>query len=316
MTQVTDMDAYVLELARGAREAAARLRSLPGRRRDDALRRIADDLEAQAATIQKENARDLKAAEAAGLAAAMIDRLTLSEKRIAGMAESLRQIAMQVDPVGQIVEGSVRPDGLAVQRIRVPIGVVAFIYESRPNVTTDAAGLCLKSGNAILLRGGKEAIHSNRALGRLIVAALEATGLPAAAVQLIATTDRAAVAAMLKLDEQIDVVIARGGKGLIRAVVQQATMPVLKHYEGICHVYVDAAADLQMAREIAVNAKCQRPGVCNAMETLLVHEAVAAELLPPLCRDLAAAGVELRGDEAVRGLVDGLKTAGEEDWKT
>ena len=316
MSQINDINAYVLKLAQQARNAAAQLVAVSGERRNAALRQIADDIEAQADGLRRENSRDIEAAKAADLTSAMIDRLTLTEKRVAGMAESLRQIAMQVDPVGEIVDGCVRPNGLQISRVRVPIGVVGFIYESRPNVTTDAAGLCIKSGNAILLRGGKEAIHSNSALATLFAPGLEAAGLPKAAVQLIETTDRAAVSAMLKLDEYIDVVIPRGGKGLIRTVTDQARMPVLKHFEGVCHVYIDAAADLEMAHKIAMNAKCQRPGVCNAMEHLLVHEAIAANFLPALCADLAAAGVELRGDEAVRRLIEGVKIADEEDWKT
>ena len=314
--QRTDVRVQVRRLAREAHEAARLLAVTHGERRNAALERIAQALEADSPALQAENARDLAAAAEAGLGAALIDRLTLTQERLGGMAQSLRQIAAQVDPVGQVVDGHVRPNGLRIERIRVPIGVVGFIYESRPNVTTDAAGLCIKSGNAILLRGGKEALHSNIALWGRIQEALAAEGLPAACVQLIQTPDRAAVTEMLSLDEWIDVVIARGGEGLIRAVVEQARMPVLKHYAGVCHVYVDASADLQMARRIVLNAKCQRPGVCNAAEHLLVHEAVADEFLPAVCRELADAGVELRGDAGVCARVAAAKPAAEEDWKT
>jgi glutamate-5-semialdehyde dehydrogenase len=316
MTRITDIDAYVRQLARDARAAACRLATVPAARRNAALQRMADALDASADMLRSENARDVQAAEASGLGAAMIDRLTLNDSRIGGMAASLRQIAAQVEPVGQIVEGCVRPNGLRIERVRVPIGVVGFIYESRPNVTSDAAGLCIKSGNAILLRGGKEAIHSNTAIWRCIREALAAEDLPPAAVQLIETPDRAAVAAMLALDEYIDVVIPRGGEGLIRTVVAQARMPVIKHYTGVCHVYVGAAADLEMAGAIVLNAKCQRPAVCNAMEHLLVHAAVADRFVPGICRALADRGVELRGDEAVCARAQGVRPATEEDWKT
>ena len=323
-TQATDLDAYCGSLAEHARAAGRRLATVSGERRDAALRRIADGLEAQAATIIEANGNDLANAEKFGLTDAMVDRLRLDEARIGKMAASVRQIAGQVDPVGQVIEGYVRPNGLKIEKTRVPLGVVLFIYESRPNVTSDAAALCVKSGNALILRGGKEAIHSNGAIAEVIRNALAAEGLDENAVQLVQTTDREAVGKLLRLEELIDVVIPRGGEGLIRAVVEQSHIPVIKHYTGNCHVYVDEHAlgmDHAEVVDVAVNAKVQRPGVCNAAESMLFHQATG-ELLKAVCAKLDAAGVEVRGCErtlaAVKDVVaaERLKAATEEDWVT
>jgi glutamate-5-semialdehyde dehydrogenase len=254
------------------------------------------------------------AAPGFGLNAAAIDRLTLNPARVAAMAEGLKQIAALPDPVGVIRDGSTRPNGLEVRKIGVPLGVIFFLYESRPNVTADAAGLCLKSGNAVILRGGKEAIHSNTIIHRILSELLEKQGLPTAALQLLTTTDREAVGHLLKLNQQIDLVIPRGGESLIRRVVAEATMPVLKHFQGNCHVYVDRDADLDWAERIVVNAKCQRPGVCNAAESLLVHAAIADQFLPRIGKALAARGVEIRGCEMTRKLLPMAVTAHDSDF--
>jgi glutamate-5-semialdehyde dehydrogenase len=249
---------------------------------------------------------------------ALIERLKLNDKRLTGMADGVEQIAAQVDPVGQILEGYVRPNGLRITKMRVPIGVVLFFYESRPNVTSDAAALCVKSGNAIILRGGKESIHSNLAIGKIISKSLSESGIDPAAVQLIESTDRALVPPLLKLDKYIDLVIPRGGESLIRAVVKESTIPVLKHFTGNCHIYVhsDAGDMEEKVRKICINAKTSYPGgaVCNAVEKILFHKDVAARLLPKVCQDLAAKGVEIRGDEAARSLYPGTKPATEADW--
>ncbi|MEK7766883.1 MAG: glutamate-5-semialdehyde dehydrogenase, partial [bacterium] len=240
----------------------------------------------------------------------------LTEKRMAAMAQGLREVAGLPDPIGEVIETSTRPNGLRIEKVRVPLGVVAMIYESRPNVTVDAAGLCLKAGNVVVLRGGSEAVRSNLARAACIRPALAEAGLPEDAVQVIETTDRAAVTELVRLDRLVDVVIPRGGEAMIRSIIEQATVPVISHGKGVCHVYVDAAADLDMAEEIAFNAKVQRPGVCNAMETLLVHEAVAERFLPRIAERYRAAGVELRGDDATRRLAPGTRPATEEDWST
>ncbi|HPD15995.1 MAG TPA: glutamate-5-semialdehyde dehydrogenase [Planctomycetota bacterium] len=301
-------------LAARVKSAARQLAVASSAAKDRALRAMAGGLEAKAAWLKAENAKDLAAGEAAGLSAALLDRLRLNDKRIAAMAEGLRQVAALPDPVGAIIGGSVRPNGLRIAKVRVPLGVIAIIYESRPNVTADAAGLCLKAGNGVILRGGKEALASNVAIWRVLQEGLGTAGLPAEAVALVETTDRAAVDALITADGLVDVVIPRGGEGLIRRVVEGATIPVIKHYKGVCHVYVDASADLAMAEEICLNAKCQRPATCNAMETLLVHGAIAQRFLPAVCRRFAEAKVELRGCERTRALVPGLKAATEDDW--
>jgi glutamate-5-semialdehyde dehydrogenase len=274
----------------------------------------ADELLRRADEILLANERDVADAPIYGLDAAATDRLTLTAKSIAGIAEGLRQVAALPDPVGEVREGSVRPNGLQVLKIGVPLGVIFFLYESRPNVTADAAALCVKSGNAVILRGGKEALRTNAALHKLLAGGLQAHGLPADAVQLVGTTDRAAVGHFLKLNEFIDLTIPRGGESLIRRVAAEATMPVLKHYTGNCHIYVDKAADFAQAISIVVNSKCQRPGVCNAAETLLVHEAIAAEFLPKVGAALVERGVELRGCDVTRKYLPDAKPATDADY--
>lgn len=312
---VTDTLAYCNQLADDALSASRQLMTLDGRRRAMALHAIADELEKASPSLQQANAKDLEAGRQAGLAPAMLDRLKLDDKRIKAMADSVRQIAAQIDPVGQVIEGYVRPNGLALQKIRVPIGVVLIIFESRPNVTSDAAALCIKSGNAVILRGGKEALHSNKAIADIVRLGLEKAGVNPKAVQLVETTDRAAVGHLLQMEGRIDMAIPRGGESLIRAVVEQARIPVIKHYTGNCHVYLHQQADHDMAVDIAVNAKTQRPGVCNAAETLLIDQAAAdAGLLAKVCQALTEKGVELRGDEATRKHFPAAKTATEEDW--
>lgn len=312
----TDLAATCRDLAGHARAAALSLATAGSAVKDRWLHRVADALLARHDALLAANARDVSAAKDAGLAAAQVDRLTLTLDRLRAAAAGLREVAALPDPVGRVLSGSVRPNGLEVRKVGVPLGVVLFIYESRPNVTLDAAGLCVKSGNAVILRGGKEAQHSNAALHRLLAESLASEGLPPEAVQLVPTTDRAAVGHLLQLDDFIDVVIPRGGEDLIRRVVAEARMPVLKHYKGICHVYVDAAADLAMAERIVVNAKCQRPGVCNAAECLLVDAAVAEAFLPRVARALRGRGVELRGCPATCRLVPDARPASPEDYDT
>jgi glutamate-5-semialdehyde dehydrogenase len=315
-----DTAAYLDELGRNARRAAGQLAELDGHVKVAALRRVATALRQRGPELLAANAADIKAAGEAGLAPNLIERLRLNDKRLAGMADAVEQIAAQVDPVGQIVEGYQRPNGLQIQKVRVPIGVILFIYESRPNVTSDAAALCLKSGNAIILRGGREAMHSNRAIAGIVAGALADAGIDPAAVQLIASADRALLPPLLKLDRYIDLVIPRGGEGLIRAVVREATIPVLKHFTGNCHIYVDRdiAGMEQMVRRVCVNAKTGYPGgaVCNAVEHILFHKDIAPTLLPAVCADLAALGVEIRGDEQACRLYPAAKAATEADWDT
>jgi len=305
---------YIRDLASRAKAAARALATASSAQKDAALLAMADGIEARAGELTTENARDLEAGREAGLSAAMLDRLELTDKRIVGMADGLRQVAVLPDPVGEIIRGWTRPNGLRIAKVRVPLGTIAIIYESRPNVTADAAGLCIKAGNGVILRGGKEAIRSNTAIWRVLQDGLAAAGLPADAIGLIETTDRSAIDALIIADDLIDVVIPRGGEGLIRRVVQGATVPVIKHYKGVCHVYVDASADLAMAQAICLNAKCQRPGVCNAMETLLVHQTIAPQFLPPMAAQFVEAGVELRGCERTRELVPDVAPATEADW--
>ena len=318
ITSMEDFGEYVLNLGKAARKASAELAGLRGEIKTAALRKIAAAIRARRETLLAANAEDVAAAQKAQMQPALIERLKLNDKRLAAMADGVEQIAAQVDPVGQILEGYVRPNGLRITKMRVPIGVVLFFYESRPNVTSDAAALCIKSGNAIILRGGKESIHSNLAIGRIISKSLADSGIDPAAVQLIQSTDRALVAPLLKLDKYIDLVIPRGGESLIRAVVKESTIPVLKHFTGNCHIYVhEDAGDLEdQVRKICVNAKTSYPGgaVCNAVEKILFHKDVAAGLLPKVCQDLAAKGVEIRGDERARALYPNAKPAEEADW--
>ncbi|HCF93685.1 MAG TPA: glutamate-5-semialdehyde dehydrogenase, partial [Verrucomicrobia bacterium] len=293
-----------------------RMAALDPKAKDQILNAMADALELQAATIIQANQRDLADGQTAGLSKAMLDRLMLNEQRIQAMANGLREIALLPDPVGHVLESWTRPNGLVINKTAVPIGVLLVIYESRPNVTADAAGLCFKSSNAVILRGGSESLRSNQAILNALVAGGGPLGLPEHAIQLVPTSDRNALYELLAMPDCIDLVIPRGGHGLIRAVAEHSKIPVLKHYNGVCHVYVDEAADLEMAKRIAVNAKCQRPGVCNAMETLLVHEAIAPDILPDLGQLLLNQGVEIRGDERVRKLISQAVPVTEEDWRT
>lgn len=306
----------VREKAQRAREAARHLAYLSTEVKDRALLAMADSLVKSKETILAANELDVHAGREKGLSRALIDRLLLTPERIEDMAEGLKTVASLPDPVGEIDSMWLRPNGLQIGRMRVPLGVIGMIYEARPNVTVDAAGLCLKAGNAVVLRGGSEAINSNRTITAVIASAAERAGIPAGAIQLIENTDRTAVNVMLKLNGLLDVLIPRGGAGLIQTVVQNATVPVIETGVGNCHVYVDEDADLEMARDIVINAKCQRPGVCNAMETLLVHRAVAAELIPGLLEELKEAGVEIRGCSETRELVPWVVPATEEDWAT
>jgi len=302
------------EMAKRARAASRTLATADSELKNEALRKMAALLRERSREIVAANAKDLQAG--AELAGAMRDRLALDEARVERMALGVEQVADLPDPVGELLAETTRPNGMTIRKIRVPIGVIAIIYESRPNVTADAASLCLKSGNATILRGGSESIYSNLSIGKALSEALAETGLPADAIQVVPSIDRALVGELLKLDGLIDVVIPRGGKGLIRRVVDEATMPVIKHYEGICHVYVGAKADLDMAERIAVNAKAQRPGVCNSMETLLVHEAVAGTFVPRVVKALREAGVEVLGCPEARKLVADLGRANEETYRT
>lgn len=311
-----DLEAHCRALAERSKRASRRLAVAKGDVKNRWLRAAADALEARAEEVLEANAEDLELAPGQGLNAAAVDRLALDAKRLAAIGRSLVEIANLPDPIGEVVESSRRPNGLEVTRVRVPLGVIFMIYESRPNVTVDAAALCVKSGNAAILRGGKEAIHTNRALHSVLADALEPAGLPRDSVQLVTTTDRAAVGHLLKLPDLIDLAIPRGGEGLIRRVADEAEMPVLKHYAGNCHVYVDANVDEVMAVRIVVNSKAQRPGVCNAAETLLVHRAAASTFLPRAAAALKQAGVELRGDAATRSLVPTILPASPEDWDT
>lgn len=315
---MTDWTAHVETLGRQARRAAGELATLGGAAKVAALWRIAQAIRDGKDALLAANALDVQAAQAGVLHSSLVERLRLTDKRVAAMADGVEQIARQVDPVGQVIEGYVRPNGLRIQRLRVPIGVVLFFYESRPNVTSDAAALCLKSGNAVILRGGKESLHSNRAIVQIIAKSLAESGIDAAAVQFIESTDRALVPPLLKLDKFIDVVIPRGGENLIRAVVKESTIPVLKHFTGNCHIYIDAAAAgmEKQVRDICVNAKTSYPGgaVCNAVEHLLFHKDAAPSLLAKVCEDLAAKGVEIRGDDAARKLYPAAKLATEADW--
>ncbi len=302
--------------ARAAKEAARPLALCPTKVKDDAITQMARGLEEKTATILEANRADLERARARGYARAFLDRLTLTEGRIQEMAQGLRQIAQLPDPVGKVVEVWGRPNGLEISRVRVPLGVIGFIYESRPNVTADAAGLAIKSGNAVILRGGSEALESNSMIVSVFGKALEKAGVPLDALQFIDTPDREAVMALLTLDRYVDLIIARGGEEFVRLVAEKATVPVLKHDKGLCHVYVDADADLGMAAEIALNAKAQRPSVCNAMETLLVHQAIAPHFLPAVAKRFEGAGVELRGCPRTCALVPGARQAAPADWDT
>jgi glutamate-5-semialdehyde dehydrogenase len=302
----------ILQMGRQARAAAYRLAQLSSDEKNAILRAMALSIRANAAALMQANDKDLAAGVEKGLSAAMLDRLRLDEARIEAMAAGIDQVATLPDPVGQVMDAWERPNGIRIEQVRVPIGTIGIIYESRPNVTADAAALCFKTGNATILRGGSEAIHSNRA----IAAALASAGAPDHAIQLIPFTDRESVAALAQMDKWLDLIIPRGGKGLIETVVSLARMPVIKHYDGICHLFVDQAADLEMAVKLTVDAKTQKCGVCNALETLLVHEAVAVKFLPMVAAALRAKKVELRGCDKTRAILDDCIPATDEDWDT
>jgi glutamate-5-semialdehyde dehydrogenase len=310
-----DMESTLFKMGEKALIASRALGVMSSSGKDKCLTAMADALEKAADEIKAENEKDLKAGEKNGLSAAMLDRLRLTDERIKGMAEGLRELTALEDPVGKKLDTRVRPNGLKIEKVSVPIGVIGIVYESRPNVTVDAGGLCLKAGNAVILRGGSEAINSNLVLAHILNMAGMSAGLPDGAVQLIPWTDREAVKIMLKMDQHINLIIPRGGEGLIRAVVEQSTIPVIKHYKGVCHLYVDSEFDEKMALDIIVNSKCQRPGVCNALETLLINESVAPSFAGKIADALMDQGVELRGDEAFCKLVPKALLATEEDWR-
>ncbi|MDH2915864.1 MAG: glutamate-5-semialdehyde dehydrogenase [Gallionella sp.] len=311
-----DIKQYMKGVGQQARAASRIVAQADTNAKNHALENIATAILLNTNKLLAENAKDVASAKSNGLDDASIDRLTLTEKTIKGMAEGLRQIAALADPIGEISDMKYRPSGIQVGKMRVPLGVIGIIYESRPNVTADAAGLCLKSGNAAILRGGSEAIHSNQAIAACVHRGLREVGLPETAVQVVNTTDRAAVGELITMKEYVDVIVPRGGKSLIARISDEAKVPVIKHLDGICHVYIDDEADLVKAIRIADNAKTHRYGVCNAMETLLVNANVAAKVLPELCAIYIRKGVELRGDDASRNLVAQMKVATEEDWHT
>ncbi|MCX7196238.1 MAG: glutamate-5-semialdehyde dehydrogenase [Proteobacteria bacterium] len=311
-----DIKTYMQQVGREARAASRIMAQAGTAAKNRALENIAAAILSSTAQLITANAKDTTAARVNGLDAASIDRLTLTEKTVHSMAEGLLQIAALPDLIGEISDLKYRPSGIQVGKMRVPLGVIGIIYESRPNVTADAAGLCLKSGNAAILRGGSEAIHSNNAIAACVQQGLREAGLPTSAVQVISTTDRAAVGELITMQEYVDVIVPRGGKSLIARITEEARVPVIKHLDGICHVYIDDDADLEKAIRIADNAKTHRYGVCNAMETLLVAASVAAQVLPQLCKIYLGKGVELRGDEAACKLVTQMAVATEEDWRT
>ncbi len=311
-----DIKRYMESVGQQARAASRIMAQAGTATKNRALENIATAILLNGAKLIAENARDIAAAKANGLDDASVDRLTLTEKTLKGMADGLRQIAALPDPIGEISDMKYRPSGIQVGRMRVPLGVIGIIYESRPNVTADAAGLCLKSGNAAILRGGSEAIHSNQAIAACVHQGLREAGLPETAVQVVGTTDRAAVGELVTMKDFVDVIVPRGGKSLIARISEEARIPVIKHLDGVCHVYIDDEADPDKAIRIADNAKTHRYGVCNAMETLLVAQGVAAKILPPLCHMYLEKNVELRGDAAARAIVPQMKSASEEDWRT
>jgi len=304
----------IVEMSKAARAASIEMARCPSDKKNEALIRIADNIEKEAPYIQEENKKDLLRAGEMGLSNAMIDRLTVKDSTIKSMADALREVVRIPDPVGSMSNTWLRPNGLEVSRMRIPLGVIGIIYESRPNVTVDAAGLCLKAGNAVILRGGSESLHSNQALSAIISNALKETGLPEGAAQVVPVRDRDAVNVLLKQEEFIDLIIPRGGEGLIHFVVENSKIPVLKHYKGVCHVYVDEGADIAMAEDICFNAKVQRPGVCNAMETMLVHKSVSENFLPAMGKRFVQACVEIRGCHETCRILPEAANAVEEDW--
>ncbi len=305
---------YIDQLVKNAKTASRTIASANTEIKNTVLHYVAEGIISSTATLRTENEKDIRAAQKAGLSEAIIDRLRLTDSRIKGMAEGVRQIMSLADPVGEIIDGHTRPNGLQIQKIRVPIGVVVIIYESRPNVTADAAALCLKAGNAVILRGGKESIHSNIALYKILSSALEKAGLDTRCIQLVEVIEREAIDLLLTADQYVDVVIPRGGEALIRTVVEKSTIPVIKHYKGVCHTYVDEFADLKMAEEICFNAKVQRPATCNAMETMLLHEKIAQIFLPNIVKKLLDSGVEIRGCDKTRNICNNVKHATESDY--
>lgn len=305
---------YMQSVGREAREASRQVAKAEAAAKNRALMQMAAAIKRDEEHLLAANRRDVESAKERELEPAMIDRLTLTSKSVASMAEGLLQIAALADPVGEISGLNYRPSGIQVGKMRVPLGVVGIIYEARPNVTADAAGLCLKAGNAAILRGGSEAIHSNQAIAACVKEGLRTAGLPETAIQIIETTDRAAVGELVTMKEFVDVIVPRGGKGLIELISSEARIPVIKHLDGVCHIYIDEGADLDKAIRVADNAKTQRYGTCNTLETLLVHENIAREVLPPLCRIYLDKGVELRGDSVSRAIVPQMKEASEEDW--
>lgn len=316
-TPAESLAAQLEAMGNQARAAAHELAKLNVSAKNRILAAMADALEDQTGPIVAENAKDLSAAESNGLSSAMVERLRLTPDRVQKMAESIRQVTHLPDPVGEVLREWTQPNGIRIAKVRVPIGVIGIIYESRPNVTSDAAVLCLKTGNAVILRGGSEAFHSNLAIARTLQEGGEPAGLPPGALQLVPSTDREAVRLLARMDRHLDLIIPRGGHGLIEAVVEAARVPVIKHFHGVCHVYIDRACDPDMAERIVLNAKCQRPGVCNAAETLLVHREIAPQLLPRLLSALRANDVTIRGDAATRKLGDAsIEPATEEDWTT
>jgi glutamate-5-semialdehyde dehydrogenase len=314
MKEKLDLRKEVKEMAEKAKEASHQLAQTSTDLKDKALSEMANELEQSREQLTKENEKDLAAGEKLHLSSAMMDRLRVTPATIQGMVEGLREVAHLPDPVGQVIKMWKRPNGLVVGRMRIPIGVIGMIYESRPNVTADAAGLCLKSGNSVILRGGSEAFYSNQAIAHILQRAIMRVGLPQEAVQIIPHTQREVVQEMLQLEDDIDLIIPRGGEELIRFVVAHSKIPVIKHYKGVCHIFVDESADLEMATQICLNAKVQRPGVCNAMETLLVHERVVGLFLPNVAEVLQKEGVELRGCPRTRKILPKIKEAKEEDW--
>lgn len=311
-----DVKKYMQQLGQSVRAASREIGRAETAVKNKALNAMADRIDVEAEKLKQANALDLEAGKAKGLEAALLDRLELTDARIKSMSEGLRQIATLEDPVGVITDMAYRPSGIQVGRMRVPLGVIGIIYESRPNVTADAAGLCLKSGNACILRGGSEAFHSNQAVAECIRYGLKQAGLSADIVQVVETTDRAAVGEMLRMKDNVDVIIPRGGKSLIERITNESLVPVIKHLDGICHVYIDAYADMEKAISVALNSKTQRYGTCNTLETLLVSEKIAADVLPKLCDEYKAKDVELRGCEKTRAIVDGVNAATDEDWDT
>jgi glutamate-5-semialdehyde dehydrogenase len=309
-----EMAQQVLTIAQAAREASRTLSYISSSLKNKVLGEIADELQGSKEMLTRENEKDIDDARKKGLSPALIDRLRLSDKVLNSMVAGIHEVVELPDPVGEVVSMWKRPNGLLVGRVRIPLGVIAIIYESRPNVTVDAAALCLKSGNAVILRGGKEALHSNQALARIMQEVIRRNGIPEGAVQLIPVAEREAVYELLTLEDYIDVVIPRGGEELIRAVVSHSRIPVIKHYKGVCHIFVDESADEAMAEAIVVNAKVQRPAVCNALETLLIHEAIAPRFLPRMVSRLKKEKVEVRACERCRAIVPDLKEAGEDDW--